>query len=136
MASMVVSPRRESLSTLKHRFTYGVEAPKGSTYFGLSPSLAATDSTVVACSATHWAIPYSGGGGPIYVSSFSSKGKVEPGCSVLNTHKGAVQDITFSPFHENLMVAASLDCTMSVWDVAGPAEAAPLSMIATREFSA
>ena len=121
--------------TLKHRFTYGVEAPKGSTYFGLLPSLAASDGPVVACSATHFAIPYSGGGGPIYVSSLSSTGKVEPGCSVLNAHKGAVLDMAFSPFHDNMMVAGSLDCTLSLWDVTAPAEMAPLSIISTHRNS-
>jgi WD40 repeat protein len=55
-----------------------------------------------------------GGGGPVFVSYLDSFGKVEPGCAVLNGHKSAVTDISFSPFHSGLLASGSLDGTIKV----------------------
>jgi WD40 repeat protein len=66
---------------------------------------------------TYWAIPYRGGGGPVYVSKHTQYGKVMPDCAVLNGHKSAVQDIAFSPFHSGLMATGSADCTVKIWDL-------------------
>lgn len=112
------APKRPSTfaAASKFRHMFGTEAPKSGTFFNLQPTLVASDGPVIACNATHWAIPYNGGGGPIYVSSLSTPGKREPGCRVLHAHKAAVQDINFSAFHADLMAAASLDCTISIWN--------------------
>jgi len=118
-ASHVATERRSSLgSTGKYRHVFGSEAPtKSKTFFNLQLSSVATDGPVIACSSSHWAVPYTGGGGAIYVSGLSAFGKVEPGCPVLNGHKQAVQDIAFSPFKSSLLVTGSLDCTIAVWEV-------------------
>jgi hypothetical protein len=35
-------------------------------------------------------------------------GKVEPNCPVLNGHKSPVMDLTFAPFHSDILATASL----------------------------
>lgn len=42
---------------------------------------------------------------------------MEPDCAVLNGHKAPVLDISFSPFHSNLMATGSDDCSVKVWRV-------------------
>jgi len=73
------------------------------------------DSPLIACSDVFWAVPYQGGGGPIYVSKLTAFGKVEPTCAVVNGHKAPVLDISFSPFHSNIMATASDDSTVKIW---------------------
>ncbi len=104
-------------STLKFRHMYGTEVPKSQSYFNIRPSTAA-DSALISCSDTYWAVPYEGtGGGPVYVSSFSDVGKVEPSCPLINGHKAPVVDISFSPFHSNIMATASADCSVKLWSI-------------------
>ena len=104
-------------STLKFRHMYGTEAPKTQCYFNIKPSTA-SDSALISCSDKFWAVPYEGtGGGPVYVSSFSDIGKVEPSCPLINGHKAPVVDISFSPFHSNIMASASVDCSVKVWSI-------------------
>lgn len=111
------SVSRVSQSTMKYRHLYGKEPKKELTYFGLQPDLTALDSPIIAGNEHYWAIPYRGGGGPVYLSKHSTYGKVLPECLTLNGHKSTVQDIAFSPFHENLMLTGSFDCTIKLWDV-------------------
>lgn len=111
--------RRASLGGAgsKYRHLFGSESPKNKTFFNLQLSPVATDGPVIACSSSHWAVPWAGGGGPVYVSSHAALGKVEPGCPLLNGHKQAVLDVGFSPFKSTLLATASLDCTTALWDV-------------------
>lgn len=104
-------------SVLKYRHMYGTEYPKASTFFNLTPQLASADSPLIACSDKYWAIPYQGGGGPVYVSLLSKYGKVEPTCPLINGHKSSVLDISFSPFHSNIMATGSTDSTVKIWSL-------------------
>jgi coronin-1B/1C/6 len=71
---------------------------------------------VIACSDKFWAIPFKGGGGgPVYISSHGNYGKVEPNCPVINGHKGAVTDISFSPFHSHIFATAATDSNINIW---------------------
>ena len=112
-----VASMRFSSSTLKFRHMFGKEMPQSDTYYNLKPNLSASDNALIACSDQYWAVPYTGGGGPVYVSSHSQIGKVEPSCAVINGHKQPVQDITFSPFHSGLLATASADCTVKIWKI-------------------
>ena len=65
----ILSKRLSSLGTnSKFRHMHGKENTKEFTYFNLSPDLSAMDSPIVACDEKFWAVPYRGGGGPVYVS--------------------------------------------------------------------
>lgn len=102
-------------SLLKYRHLYGGEAPKAQTYFNIRPSTL-SDNALIACSDTYWAVPYQGsGGGPVYVSSFESIGKAPTEPPLINGHKSAVVDLTFSPFHNNILATAGGDCRVNIW---------------------
>jgi WD40 repeat protein len=96
---------------------FGTEHPKSGTFYNLKPNTSAMDSPLIACSDMFWAVPYQGGGGPVYVSKLNSFGKVEPTCPVVNGHKAPVLDISFSPFHSNIMATASDDSTVKIWQL-------------------
>ncbi len=105
------------VGNIKYKHLYGTEHPKTGIYYNLKPSSSSMDSHIIACSEKFWACPWQGGGGPVYVSSLSSFGKVEPTCSLINGHKSAVLDLAFSPFHSELMVTASDDSSVKLWNV-------------------
>lgn len=58
------------------RHVFGVETKGAKPVFNLSPLLTSLDGPIVAASASFWAIPFVGGGGPVYVSPLSASGKV------------------------------------------------------------
>jgi coronin-7 len=102
-------------SILKYRNMYGTENPKTQSFFNLLPQLTFSDGPLIAANHLYWAIPYQGGGGPVYVSRLDSFGKVEPGVPVLNGHKAPVLDISFSPFQPNILATASIDKSVKIW---------------------
>jgi len=109
-------------SMLKYRHAFGTENPKAQTHFNLSPATGNSDGPLISCSDTYFAVPYVGGGGGVFVSRLDAFGKVEPGCPIVNGHKSAVCDVSFSPFHSNIMATASNDCTIKIWSL--PSEGA------------
>ena len=78
---------RFSNSGLKFRHLFGKENQKQDSYYNLTPQVSLADSTAIACSDRYFAVPYIGGGGPVYVSLLTAFGKVEPHCFTLNGHK-------------------------------------------------
>lgn len=104
-------------SILKYRHMYGREAIKDLTYYNLQPDLSALDNPIISADDQYWAIPYRGGGGPVYVSKHANYGKLQPECITFNAHKSSVQEIAFSPFHSGLMATGSFDSTIKLWNL-------------------
>jgi hypothetical protein len=114
-------------SSLKFRHMFGTESVKEFSFYNLQPDLSATDSPIIACSETCFALPYKGGGGPVFISMIDSFGKVKadstayinddsPSSNILvNAHKAPVQDIAFSSFHDSIMATGSADSTVIVY---------------------
>jgi energy-converting hydrogenase A subunit M len=114
-------------SSLKFRHMFGTESVKEFSFYNLQPDLSATDSPIIACSDTCFALPYKGGGGPVFISVIDSFGKVKadstsyvngdsPSSNILvNAHKAPVQDIAFSSFHDSIMATGSADSTVIVY---------------------
>lgn len=114
-------------SSLKFRHLYGTESVKEFSYYNLQPDLSVTDSPIIACSETCFALPYKGGGGPVFISMIDSFGKVKadstayvnddcPSSNILvNAHKAPVQDIAFSSFHDSIMATGSADSTVILY---------------------
>ena len=115
--STTSSKRSSYGSQLKFRHLYGNEASKDDSYFNLTPALGASETALLACNDRYWACPWTGGGGPVYVSPHTKTGKVLPTCHLIKGHKGPVLDITFSPFHEDLMVTGSDDTSIKLWRI-------------------
>mmetsp|Transcript_12285 Transcript_12285/g.36525 ORF Transcript_12285/g.36525 Transcript_12285/m.36525 type:complete len:491 (-) Transcript_12285:23-1495(-) len=118
-------PRRKRAVTFqsgvrrKFKFLSAREFTNHDCVFDLKPSLSAQ---AIACSKTHWALPYqAGGGGPVFVSAIDAVGKVEPATALERCvlgHKAAVHAVAFSPFHDGLLATAADDCRVMLFDVA------------------
>eukprot|EP01035_Chromulina_nebulosa_P019759 gene19759-25691_t len=130
-------------SNLKYRHVYGKDNSKDNTYYNLSPQTTSDSSSpLIACNDTYWAVPYQGGGGPVYVSSHRCFGKVLPSCAVINGHKSPVQDLAFSPY-SNILATGSSDCTVKIWtlpslddnDTSNPIQTNWTESDATRAFN-
>ena len=76
--------------TAKYRHMHGVESKWEETFYSLLPDLSAIDDPIISCNERYFALPYRGGGGPVYVSRLSDVGKVLPECGVLNGHKSQI----------------------------------------------
>lgn len=55
-------------STVKYKHMFGTEHPKSGQFYNIKPNTSSMDSPLIACSDELWAVPYQGGGGPVYVS--------------------------------------------------------------------
>ena len=62
-----------------------VNNQQSETFFNLKPAHTVSyDTPLVATNGSYWAVPWVGGGGPVYVSKLSSVGKVRPDAATLN----------------------------------------------------
>jgi coronin-7 len=106
-----------SIGSSKFKHLFGTESPRNSSYFNLRPNVGTAESPLLACSDQFWAIPWAGTGGPIYVSKMGAYGKVEPSAAIIDAHRGAVQDLAFSPFHSDILASAADDCKVKIWKI-------------------
>lgn len=122
-ASRVISVSRLSMSfgsfagSSRFKHLFGKESARNASYFNLRPAAGSSESPMIACSERFWAIPWMGTGGPVYVSRIDGFGKVEPSTALIDGHRGAVQDLAFSPFHPDLLVTAGDDCKVNLWRI-------------------
>lgn len=65
-----------SSRTFQLRHVFGVETKGAKPVFNLSPLLTSLDGPILAASSSFWAVPWVGGGGPVYVSPMCAAGKV------------------------------------------------------------
>lgn len=61
-----------------------------------------------------FAIPWQGGGGPVYVSRLENLGKVEPNPHLLYGHKSPVLDLAFYPFDDTVLATGGDDAGIKV----------------------
>jgi len=62
----------------------------------------------------------SGGGGSVGILDATKPGKLEPTkVPLLTGHKGAVLDLAFSPFNDDILATGSEDTTIKIWSVKG-----------------
>eukprot|EP01031_Cornospumella_fuschlensis_P023800 gene23800-28824_t len=128
-ASNRASSRVSSMQSIfRFRHLRGDEAKRENTIFQLTPDLSPLDTSLLACSATHVALPYlRGGGGPIYLGRMGKWGRVAGDAVLLNGHTHPVVDVQFSPhpypFSDthphplSLLYSGSVDNTVKLWKV-------------------
>jgi len=62
----------------------------------------------------------SGGGGSVGILDANKPGKLEPTkVPLLTGHKGAVLDLDFSPFNDDILATASEDTKINIWNLTG-----------------
>lgn len=58
------------------------------------------------------------GGGAVGILDANKAGKLEPTqVPLVSGHKGAVLDLEFDPFNDNIFATASEDCTAKLWRI-------------------
>lgn len=108
-------PSRASVD-IRFKHLYGTMAKRDLTFFNLSPNHSSSmDTPILAASADFWAVPWAGGGGPVFVGRHDAVGKHEREVPLLNAHKASVLTVEFSPLKSNLLAVGSDDCHLSLW---------------------
>jgi coronin-1B/1C/6 len=93
-------------------------AKKEDCYDDLKITRTAWDSNYICANPSYFAVIWeSGGGGSFAVIPWGQSGKVNPNLPLVAGHKGAVLDIDFNPFNDNLIASASEDCTAKIWGI-------------------
>lgn len=90
--------------------------------YNLTPRIGTGETAVVACSEEYWAVPYTGGGGPVFVSRLDAVGKTEPATSreqCVNGHKAECVCAAFSPHESWILTTVGDDGGVVVWNLAG-----------------
>ena len=60
-------------------------------------------------------IPWKGGGGSFAIKGHDEQGRISMNTPLYKGHTGPIQDMEFSPFHENMLATASSDATIRLW---------------------
>eukprot|EP00126_Sphaerothecum_destruens_P010056 Sdes_comp20670_c0_seq1m16022 len=108
------------IRTSKLRHVYGSTFKKDECYDGVRVTRNAWDSNFCAVNPQFLAVVLeSGGGGSFLVVPLSHHGKLPSNYPTFCGHKGAVLDIAFHPFNDNVVASASEDCTVMVWNIPG-----------------
>jgi len=102
----------------KFRHVFGVVAKKEDCFDDLKVTRNAWDSNFAAGNPLYLAVVYeAAGGGSFIVLPWKNSGKVDAKSPLITGHKGAVLDIDFNPFNDNLIASVSEDCTGKIWGI-------------------
>jgi len=97
----------------KYRHVHGAIAKKEKAYQNVKGSCNGEGNYITA-NGKYFATAIAGGGGPIFINPHTRYGRLEHNIPKLNVHKGAVTDIAFSPFNDNIIATASEDATLKI----------------------
>jgi len=98
----------------KYRHVHGTIAKKEKAYQNVRAAPPSGEGNAIAANGKYWAVPTTGGGGPVIVWPHNRVGRIDLNAPKLNIHKGPVLDLCFSPFVENVLATASDDCNIKV----------------------
>jgi hypothetical protein len=88
------------------RFTPGLHGSVGrkeESYDNVQSSASAHDSNLIAANDKYFAVPWQGGGGPFFINQLDKPGKIDATPSLFQGHSGAIQDLDFSPFEQEVL---------------------------------
>jgi coronin-1B/1C/6 len=102
----------------KFRHVFGQTAKKESFYDNLKPTKSAWDSNKCAANGTFVGVIWdSRGGGSFAVLPNETRGKYPSDLGLVSGHKGAVLDIHFNPFNDNIIGSVSEDGNGRIWAI-------------------
>jgi len=103
----------------KFRHVFGKEFKKEERYDNVRLSKSTTtESTMCSVNTKFVAVILEArGGGSFIVFPATQYGRVENDAAKITGHKGAVLDVKWAPFNENLVASASDDATVKVWQI-------------------
>jgi WD40 repeat protein len=101
-------------SAQKFKHVYGKESSAAVT--NLTPLLTTLDSPIMACSTDFIAVPYLGGGGPVFIAPLGVARRAAAHCTdLLNGHKAPVRALDFSPFYSSVLASGADDGSIVLW---------------------
>jgi len=101
----------------KFRHVFAAAPRKEAVWDGVKLTKNAWDSNFVSVNPTYLAIAWQvGGGGAVGIIDVNVVGKLDK-VPLVTGHKGAVLDLEFSPFHDNLLATVSEDCYGKIWQI-------------------
>jgi len=109
----------ESSAWLKYRYLNGVSF-QGSEcrYDGIQMPVAGVEGNSVAANTKWIATPWKGGGGQVFVTkAIQENCKFNGSEPKITGHSKPVQDLSFSPYDDNLLGTCSTDGTVKVWKI-------------------
>lgn len=102
----------------RFRHVFGQPMKKALTYENVRVSSSSWDTCYCSVSGTFVAlIVECGGGGGFIVFPINQYGRLTPDAPIVGGHKGAVLDIAWNPFNDNVIASASEDCLVKVWEI-------------------
>jgi len=106
------------VKTSKYKHIFANEPTKG-IWDGVKLTKNAWDSNFSAASSNWIAMCWeSAGGGSVGILDAKKPGKLEPTkVPLLTGHKGAVLDLSFNPFNDDILATSSEDLTIKIWNI-------------------
>ncbi|XP_014672221.1 PREDICTED: coronin-6-like [Priapulus caudatus] len=102
----------------KFRHIYGQSAKRQECYDGIRITKSSWDSPFCVVNPKFLAIiTEAAGGGSFIVIPIPQVGRIERDYPLISGHKGAVLDIAWCPFNDNVIASSSEDCTVKVWQI-------------------
>jgi len=103
----------------KFRHVFGQPAKADECYQNVNATRSAWDSNYIRGNAKFIAVAWeAGGGGSLAVFANENSGKLAQGnVPLFAGHKGAVLDLDFNPFNDNLIASVSEDATVMIWGI-------------------
>lgn len=103
----------------KYRHVFGQVAKPEECYQNINSSRSAWDSNYIKANPKYFGVAWeAGGGGALAVIAHENQGKLNQANPPLFTgHKGAVLDLDFHPFNDNLIASVSEDANIMIWGI-------------------
>ncbi|XP_025083235.1 coronin-2B-like isoform X3 [Pomacea canaliculata] len=111
-------PMAFKIRSSKFRHVYGSPLRKEQSYENLRLTRNAHDSNFCAVNPQSLAVvTETGGGGSFVVVPVERTGRFDISAPKVSGHSGAVLDIKWNPFNDNIIASASEDCTVKLWQI-------------------
>lgn len=99
------------------RHIFGTGAKPDNCLTGVTPSRSSTDSTLIACSATHLSVALESANGKVLVVAADRVGRLTPGTQDVSIETGsAVVDMQYSRYTSSLLAVAQDSGHVTLWD--------------------
>jgi len=92
-----------------YRHVFGTEAKTPEQFLGLKPMFPPDATNNIAASPNHFALPWTGGGGPVFVSDMKSHGRLGSTVPLIQTPKQTVIHLQFHPFVDKILATGADD---------------------------
>eukprot|EP01123_Difflugia_compressa_P010298 TRINITY_DN3738_c0_g1_i3.p1 TRINITY_DN3738_c0_g1~~TRINITY_DN3738_c0_g1_i3.p1 ORF type:complete len:465 (-),score=108.69 TRINITY_DN3738_c0_g1_i3:152-1489(-) len=103
--------------TSKYRHVFAAPPRKEAVWDGVKLTKNAWDANFVSVNPSYVAIAWLvGGGGAVGIIDVNNVCKLDK-VPLVTGHKGAVLDLEFNPFHDNLLATVSEDCYAKIWQI-------------------